>query len=79
MSSSASASGCASAAKETAYAQIGGAKVYVAVAGYSLNETIVYVLEASSGRLAAIRTSVVDRRVTLVAGRNVNDDFKRIR
>jgi hypothetical protein len=65
--------------EKTAYGQIGGAKNYVAVAGYSANETVVYVLEASTGRLAAIKTNTIDRKITLSAGRDVTADFARIK
>jgi hypothetical protein len=65
--------------EKAAYGQVGGAKNYVAVAGYSNNDTVVYVLEASSGHLVAIKTSTIDRKITLSAARNVTDDFNRIK
>ncbi len=62
-----------------AYAQLGGNKSYVAVAGYSVGDTVVYVLEVTSGRLVAIRTSSIDRKVTVSAGRNITADFARVK
>ncbi len=65
--------------EKTAYAQIGGAKSYIAVAGYSAGDTVLYVLEPGTGRLVAIRTSTIDRKITLAAGRNVTADLARIK
>ena len=62
-----------------AYGQLGGNKSYIAVAGYSIGDTVVYVLEVTSGRLVAIRTSTVDRKVTVAAGRNISADFGRVK
>ena len=66
--------------EKSAYGQIGGVgREYVSVAGYLNNDAIVYVLEPSTGKLVAIRTSVTDRRVTTVASRTITADLARVR
>ena len=66
--------------EKSAYAQIGGVgRDFVSVAGYLNNDSIVYVLDPSSGRLVAIKTSLVDRRLTILARRSITDDLRRIR
>ncbi len=49
--------------EKAAYAQIGAGRSYVTVAGTINNDNIIYVLESSTGRLAAIRVNPVDRKV----------------
>jgi len=63
---------------KTAFGQIGGsARDYVTVAGYSGGDTIIYVLEPSTGRLAALKNGLLEKRVTVVAARNITQDFAR--
>jgi cytochrome c oxidase subunit IV len=67
-------------AEQSAFAQIGGVgRDYVSVAGYLNNDSVVYVLEPSSGRLVAIATNMANRRLSVLARRNITEDIRRLR
>jgi len=64
----------------TANAQIGQAKSDVAsVAGFTNNQTIFYLLDVSSGKLAALRLDVNNKRIVPVTTRDVAADLKAVR
>jgi hypothetical protein len=64
--------------ERSAYAQIGGVgRDFVSVAGYLNNDSVVYVLEPSSGRLIAIKASMADRSLTPLASRIITEDLRR--
>jgi hypothetical protein len=66
--------------EQSAYAQIGGVgHDYVSVAGYLNNDSVVYLLEPNSGRLVAISTNMANRRLSVLARRNITEDIRRLR
>ncbi|MGN6370451.1 MAG: hypothetical protein ACTHN5_19525 [Phycisphaerae bacterium] len=67
--------------EQSAYAQIGGIGRgdFVSVAGYLNNDSVVYVLEPSTGRLVAISTNMANRRISVLARRNITEDLRRLR
>lgn len=64
-------------ADRTAYAQIGGNRDYAVVSGYLNQQSVLYVLDVSSGRLIALRQDVPNRKVYPAATKNVMDDLRR--
>lgn len=66
--------------EQKAQAQIGRkASTYATVAGQSANTSIIYVLDVSTGNLAALKSDVLNGKVTLVARRNVAEDIKHLK
>lgn len=60
-----------------AEAQIGGGGGNVAViSGYSGGQSIVYMLETTSGELIAVKADPVNRQVALMSRRNVGADLR---
>jgi hypothetical protein len=67
-------------AERSATAQIGAAKSdFAVVAGANNGGGIIYIMDATSGRILAIRTDPVNRQVSLAAARNIADDLARFR
>jgi hypothetical protein len=59
-------------------AQIGGAKIDIsAVAGNANGQSIIYLLDVSSGALVAQRVDSANNRTDIVAKRNVGADLSR--
>ena len=66
-------------AERHAQAQIGGGKIdVISVAGVSNGQTVVYMMEANSGRLQATRVDVSNGRMDIVARADVGADMKQI-
>ena len=67
-------------AERTAKAQIGAPKMEIAsVAGTFNGQTVIYLLDVTSGRLLAYRLDASNRQTTLVAKRDVAADLRAIR
>jgi len=66
--------------EKTAMAQIGAAQSdYTAVVGYSNQQSFIYMLQLSTGRLVALRVDPINHRVDAVAAKNVTQDLTRVR
>ena len=66
--------------ERAANAQIGAARGNIsAVSGFNANQSIVYMLEANTGRLVAIRTDPTNHKVEVAAYRTIADDLRRFR
>ena len=66
--------------ERSAYAQIGGVgRDFVSVAGYINNDSVVYVPEPNTGRLVAISANMANRRIGVIARRNITEDLRRLR
>jgi hypothetical protein len=65
--------------ENAAYAQIGrGGGEFATVSGNNNGQAIVYILEANTGRLIAIRADPVNRKVELIGGKDVASDLARM-
>jgi len=66
-------------AERPAQAQIGAGRVdVISVAGVSNGQTVVYMMDATSGALQAVRVDVSNGRMETVARTNVAGDMKQI-
>jgi len=65
-------------AERPAQAQIGGGgRNIVSIAGISNGQTVIYLLDATSGNLVATRVDVANSRFDVPMKRNVAEDLKR--
>jgi hypothetical protein len=63
-----------------AYGQIGAVKPdFASVSGFTNNATTIFLLEVSTGRLAAVQVDITGRRIAPVSSRNVADDLARLK
>jgi hypothetical protein len=63
--------------EQKAQAQFGRGQANISVvSGFSGGQAIVYVLEANTGQLLAVKTDPVNRRVDLLTRRNVGQDMR---
>ena len=63
-----------------AYAQIGAVpRDYATVSGFTNNASTIFLLETSTGRLAAVQVDITGRRIAPVSSRNVADDLQRMK
>jgi hypothetical protein len=66
--------------ERAAFAQIGQQKLNVAsVAGVQNGQTMIYMLDISSGGLIAIRVDLANRTANRIASRNVAADLRSLR
>ena len=64
--------------EKTANAQIGATQSdYTLVSGYANQQSVLYMLQLSTGRLIAIRVDPINHDIKPVAGRNVTQDIPR--
>lgn len=52
---------------------------FIGVTGHANNRTYLYILDTTNGRLAAIRVDANNRTVAPADGRNIADDFSRLK
>jgi hypothetical protein len=65
--------------EKKAYGQIGAVPTdFATVSGFTNNATTIFLLDGSTGRLAAVQVDLLGRKIVPVGVRNVADDLRRL-